>query len=149
MTRWRLARNGERGSILIEALVSTVLVGLALVTIIGTLSALSVAGLTAEDRSKAQAAARAQIAEIKAAPYQWNGDYSCCLSPVPAGLTRTIAVDWWNGSNDWQSWAALGCQDPPPTAGTPCQIGAQRITVTYASDRAPGLAKYEFVKVDR
>jgi Tfp pilus assembly protein PilV len=152
---------GERGSVLVEALVATALLGVALISLTATLSALAVAGRTAENQATAQAAARAQIDRIKAGPYDWKGKYDCCKDPLPAGFTRNITAEWWNGTDGWDTWLNLGCQDPPPATGDPCQIGAQRITVRYCSpaqncsdDKTDcsaevSMACFQFVKVDR
>jgi hypothetical protein len=141
------ALRRERGSILIEALVSSALLGVALVALIGTVSSLSVAGRIAEEQASAQAALRGQVARLKAVPYQINGDYSAWLDPVPAGLTRARPiVEWWNSNN------TLPCEkdsDPCWQLTPDALVGLQRITVTYSSGSALSLASVQFLKRDK
>jgi hypothetical protein len=98
----RRLHEDERGDGLIEALVSSALVGIALMFLVGSLSTFAIASRTAEDRAIAQAFVRAQAAKIVAAPYAANGDYTASYDPLPtAAFLRTVNVTWWDGTSAW------------------------------------------------
>jgi len=103
--RLRRLHADERGAGLVEALVASALLGIALVGLVGSLSTFAIASRDAEDRGMAQAVARAQAARIKAAPYQANGNYSAYEESLPAGFSRTLTVTWWDGTAAWSSTA--------------------------------------------
>jgi Tfp pilus assembly protein PilV len=96
----RLHRD-ERGVGLVEALVSSALLGIALMGLMASLSTFALASRGAEDRAMGQAMARAQAARIVAAPYVASGDYSALYDALPAGFSRTITWTWWNGTTAW------------------------------------------------
>ena len=91
----------ERGVGLVEGLVSSALLGIAMIALMGSLSTFALASRQAEDRAIAQAFVRAQAARIDAALYQATGDYSSYYEPVPTGFARTVSVTWWNGTSAW------------------------------------------------
>ena len=129
----RPRRSGERGAVLVESLVASALLGIALVVLVGSLSTLAIASRDAGRIAGAQALARAQAARIKAAPYRANGDYSASLEPVPAGLARTVDTAWWTGAG----WSA-----------TQNANGLERITITVTSVTST-VARLEVLKADR
>ena len=100
----------------------------------GSLSTFAIASRGAEDRAVGLAIARAQIARIKAAPYQVSGDYSSYYEALPAGYSRSVSVSWWDGISAW--------------SGTQNANGLQLLVVTIADDGAPA-ASVEFVKASR
>lgn len=128
------AARDERGGSLIEALVASVLLGVALIVLMGSLSTLALASRQAEQVAVGQAVARAQAARIKAAPYQAGGDYSAYYEPMPAGLSRTVTTAWWDGVAPWT-----------PTANA---SGLQRITLTITYGGSTS-SRLEIVKADR
>lgn len=101
--RLRRLHADDRGSTLVETLVASALLGIALIGLVGSLSTFAIASRGAEDRSVAQAIARAQAARISAAPYQADGDYGAYDEPLPTGYSRTVSVAWWNGTSGWSS----------------------------------------------
>jgi Tfp pilus assembly protein PilV len=135
MTGWlRRLHRDQRGVGLVESLVASALLGIALVALMGSLSTFAIASRGAEDRAVGLAIARAQIARIKAAPYQASGDYSSYYEALPAGYSRTVSVSWWDGISAW--------------SGTQNANGLQLLVVTIADDGAPA-ASVEFVKASR
>lgn len=135
MTGWlRRLHRDQRGVGLVESLVASALLGIALVALMGSLSTFAIASRGAEDRAVGLAIARAQIARIKAAPYQASGDYSSSYEALPAGYSRTVSVRWWDGTSAW--------------SGTQNANGLQLLVVTIADDGAPA-ASVEFVKASR
>ena len=96
----RLHRD-ERGAGLVEVLVSSALLGIALMGLMASMSTFALTSRGAEDRAIAQALARAQAARIVVAPYAADGDYTANFDAVPAAFNRTITVRWWNGTGAW------------------------------------------------
>jgi len=129
----RLHRD-ERGVGLIEALVSSALLAIALVVLVGSFSTLAIASRRAELVALAQATARAQAARIEAAPYQANGDYSAYYETLPWGVTRTVTVAWWDGVSAW--------------VGTQNANGLQKVAVAMGSDGTAAVT-LEFAKANR
>ncbi len=113
----RRRHREERGVGLVESLVATALLGIAMVALMGSLSTLALAGRRAEQVGLAQAASRAQATRLKAAPYQAAGNYAAYYDPEPAGLNRSVTVAWWDGTSGWTS--------------TPNALGLERITLRY------------------
>ena len=102
MRRWvRRLHDDERGVGLVESLVSSALLGVALMVLMASLSTFVIASRDAEDRAIGQALVRAQAARIVAAPYQQDGDYSPYYETLPAGFSRTVVVTWWDGTSAW------------------------------------------------
>lgn len=102
MRRWvRRLHEDERGVGLVESLVSSALLGIALMVLMASLSTFAIASRDAEDRAIGQAFVRAQAARIVAAPYQADGDYSSYYETLPPGFARTVAVTWWDGTSAW------------------------------------------------
>lgn len=130
----RRVHRDERGSGLVESLVASALLGIALIGLVGSLSTFAIASRDAEDVSLAQAVARAQAARIKAAPYVASGDYSAYFETLPAGVARSVTVRWWDGTSAWTS---------TPNAG-----GLQLVAETITVDGAPA-AVLEFLKAAR
>lgn len=128
----RLHRE-ERGAGLVEALVATTLLGVAMVVLMGSFSTLALASREAQQVASAQALARAQASRIKAAPYLSDGDYSAYYEPLPAGLTRTAATTWWTGA----TWSAAQNAN-----------GLQQISLTIGYGGTP-VATLSFAKADR
>lgn len=130
----RRAWRDEGGGSLVEALVASVLLGVALIVLMGSLSTLALASRRAEEVATSQAVMRAQAARIKAAPYEAGGNYSAYYEPMPAGLTRSVTTTWWDGVTPWST-----------TAST---TGLQRITltITYAGSVS---SRVEIVKANR
>jgi Tfp pilus assembly protein PilV len=91
----------EHGVGLVEALVSSALLGIALVALMASLSTFALASRQAEDRAVGQAFVRAQAARIAAAPYRADGDYSAYYETVPTGFGRGVTVTWWDGTSAW------------------------------------------------
>lgn len=97
----RRLHEDERGVGLVESLVSSALLGIALMVLMASLSTFAIASRDAEDRAIGQAFVRAQAARIVAAPYQADGDYSSYYETLPPGFARTVAVTWWDGTSAW------------------------------------------------
>lgn len=135
MTRClRRLHADERGSSLVETLVASALLGIALIGLVGSLSTVAIASRDAEDRGLAQVVARAQAARINAAPYQASGDYSAYAEPLPAGFGRTLTVTWWDGVSAWSS--------------TPNANGLQKVALAISAGGSP-VATLEFAKAQR
>lgn len=135
MNRWlRRLHDDEQGVALVESLVSSALLGIALVALVGSLSTFALASRGAEDRALAQSVARAQAARIYAAPYQANGDYSSYYETLPTGLARSVTVTWWNGTTAW--------------TGTQNALGLEKLMLTISKGGSP-LATIEFSKALR
>ena len=135
MNRWlRRLHEDQRGVGLVESLVSSALLGIALVALMSSLSTFAIASRSAEDRAIGQTVARAQAARINAAPYQANGDYSSYYEVLPTGFARSITVTWWDGTSAW--------------AGTQNANGLERIDMTISQGGSP-LATIEFSKASR
>jgi hypothetical protein len=135
MTRWlRRLHGDERGVGLVEALVSSTLLGLAMLVLMGSLSTFAIASRDAEDVAVGQTVARAQAARINAAPYQANGDYSGYYEALPAGYARAITVTWWNGTSAWVV---------PSNAN-----GLEKLVLTVSKGGSP-LSTIEFSKASR
>lgn len=132
--RLRRLHGDERGSTLVETLVASALLGIALIGLVGSLSTFAIASRGAEDRSVAQAIARAQAARIHAAPYQADGDYGAYDETLPSGYSRTFAVKWWDGVSSW--------------SGTQNANGLQLITLGIRVGGST-LTSLEFAKADR
>ena len=129
----RLHRD-QRGVGLVEALVSSALLGIALMGLMASLSTFALASRGAEDRALGQAMARAQAARIVAAPYLANGDYSAVYDALPAGFTRTVTWTWWNGAGGW--------------TGTQNANGLEMFALTISQTGNP-VSTLEFVKSSR
>ena len=100
----------------------------------GMYSTLAIASRRAEQTALAQATARAQVARIKAAPYQADGNYSAYYESLAAGQTRSLSVSWWDGASAWN--------------GTQNANGLQRLQLVIRSDGTPA-ATIDFVKANR
>lgn len=133
---WRLRgiHGDERGSALVESLVASALLGIALIGLVGSLSTFAIASRDAEDRGVAQALARAQAARIKAAPYRTDGDYSAYYETLPSGLSRSLSVAWWDGVTGWST--------------TPNGYGLQTVDLAISVDGS-AVATLEFAKAER
>ena len=135
MNRWlRRLHDDEQGVALVESLVSSALLGIALIALVGSLSTFALASRAAEDRALAQSVARAQAAAISAAPYQASGNYGAYYEPLPAGFARSITVAWWSATNAWN--------------GTSPGIGLEKLNLTISKGGSP-LATIEFAKASR
>jgi hypothetical protein len=134
MSFLRRLGKSDAGAAIVESLVATTLLGLALVYLIGSYSTLAISSRTAEQVALGQATARAQAARIVAAPYQANGDYSAYYDSVPGGLSRSLSVTWWDGTSAW--------------SGTQNANGLEKLvlTITYTGDN---VSVIEFVKGNR
>jgi Tfp pilus assembly protein PilV len=131
----RLHRD-ERGVGLVEALVSSALLGVALMGLMASLSTFALTSRIAEDRAIAQALVRSQAAQIVAAPYVASGDYSALYyEAVPPGFTRSVTWTWWNGS----AWIGT------TTGGA---TGLEKFAITI-SQGGKQLTYLEFVKTSR
>lgn len=135
MRRWigRLHAD-ERGVGLVESLVSSALLGIALTALMTSFSTFAIASRHAEDRAMGQALVRAQAARIVAAPYQASGDYSSYYETLPTGFSRTVAVTWWDGTSGW--------------SGTQNVNGLQKLAVTISED-GTALTTLDFAKSSR
>jgi Tfp pilus assembly protein PilV len=137
VSRWigRLHRD-ERGGGLVETLVASALLGVALMGLMASFSTLALTSRVAEDRAIAQALVRSQAARIVAAPYDATGDYSALYyETLPPGFTRNVTWTWWNGSS-WITTTSGGATGLEKFALTISQGGKQ---LTYL----------EFVKTSR
>jgi type II secretory pathway pseudopilin PulG len=126
--------KSDAGAAIVESLVATTLLGVALVFLLGSYSTIAISSRTAEQVARGHATARAQAARISAAPYQASGDYSAYYETLPTGLTRSVAVTWWNGTNAW--------------VGTQNANGLEKIVVAITYDSKP-VASIELVKGNR
>jgi type II secretory pathway pseudopilin PulG len=126
--------KGDAGAAIVESLVATTLLGVALVFLLGSYSTVAISSRTAEQVARGHATARAQAARIGAAPYQANGDYSAYYETLPTGLTRSVTVTWWNGTNAW--------------SGTQNANGLEKLVVTITYD-SRAVASIELVKGNR
>jgi type II secretory pathway pseudopilin PulG len=126
--------KSDAGAAIVESLVATTLLGVALVFLLGSYSTIAISSRTAEQVARGQATARAQAARIAAAPYQATGDYSAYFEALPTGLTRSVSVTWWNGTNAW--------------AGTQNANGLEKVVVTITYD-SKAVATIELVKGNR
>lgn len=134
MSFLRRLGKSDAGAAIVESLVATTLLGLALVYLVGSYSTLAISSRTAEQVARGHATARAQAARIVAAPYQANGDYSAYYETLPTGLTRSVTVTWWDGTSAW--------------VGTQNANGLQKLVVTITYDSKP-VAAIELVKANR
>jgi hypothetical protein len=134
MSILRRLGKSDAGAAIVESLVATTLLGLALVYLIGSYSTLAISSRTAEQVALGQATARAQSARIVAAPYQANGDYSAYYETLPQGITRSLTVTWWDGTSAW-----VGVQNAN---------FLQKLVVSMIYD-SKTVAAVEFVKADR
>jgi Tfp pilus assembly protein PilV len=129
----RRLHTDERGVGLVEALVSSALLGIALMGLMASMSTFILTSRDAEDRAIGQALVRAQAARIVAAPYVASGDYTPYFETLPSGFTRAITVTWWSGA----AW--VGAQNPN---------GLEKILLTV-SQSGSTLTTLEFVKSSR
>jgi Tfp pilus assembly protein PilV len=135
MRHWlRRLHGDERGVGLVEALVSSTLLGIAMLVLMGSLSTFAIASRDAEDVAVGQTVARAQAARINAAPYQANGDYSGYFETLPTGYARSITVTWWNGTSAW-------------VVGSNAN-GLEKLVLTVSKGGSP-LSTIEFSKASR
>ncbi|MEO8437106.1 MAG: hypothetical protein ABI562_01515 [Chloroflexota bacterium] len=135
MRGWlRRLHHDERGVGLVESLVSSALLGIALIGLMASLSTFALTSRKAEDRAIAQALVRAQAARIVAAPYVATGDYSAYFETLPTGFTRTVAVTWWNGTTTW--------------TGTQNANGLEKLVLTISARGTP-VTTLEFGKPSR
>jgi len=134
MSFLRSLGKSDAGAALVESLVATTLLGVALVFLLGSYSTMAISSRTAEQAALGQAFARAQAGRIQAAPYQANGDYSAYYDALPTGVTRALAVTWWDGTSAW-----VGSQNA---------LGLEKLTMT-ATWNGSTLASIEFVKANR
>ena len=81
--------KSDAGAAIVESLVATTLLGVALVFLLGSYSTMAISSRNAEQIALGQATARAQAARINGAPYQANGDYSAYYETLPTGITRS------------------------------------------------------------
>jgi hypothetical protein len=134
MSFLRRLGKSDAGAAIVESLVATTLLGLALVYLIGSYSTLAISSRTAEQVALGHATARAQAARIVAAPYQATGDYSAYYETLPTGITRSVTVTWWDGTSAW--------------VGTQNANGLQKLVVTMIYD-SKSVAAIELVKANR
>jgi hypothetical protein len=134
MSFLRRLGKSDAGAAIVESLVATTLLGLALVYLIGSYSTLAISSRTAEQVALGHATARAQAARIVSAPYQANGDYSAYYETLPTGITRSVTVTWWDGTSAW--------------VGTQNANGLQKLVVSMIYD-SKTVAAIEMVKANR
>jgi hypothetical protein len=134
MSFLRRLGKSDAGAAIVESLVATTLLGLALVYLVGSYSTLAISSRTAEQVALGQATARAQSARIVAAPYQANGDYSAYYETLPQGITRSVTVTWWDGTSAW-----VGVQNAN---------GLEKLVVSMIYD-SKTVAAVEMVKANR
>ena len=128
------AHRDQRGVALIESLVASALLGVALVGLVGSYSTLAIASRKAEQQAVAEAAVRSQAARIKAAAYSAAGTYT--LDTAPGGMSLGVAVEWWDGTSSWGS--------------TTNSVGLERVTVSASSTLPTAtLATVQIVKANR
>lgn len=118
-------RTDERGESLLELLIAVVIMGIAVVAIVGGLSAATLVSDQHRKEATAGSYARDYAEAVKSMSYT-----DCATSaayPAPAGLglpagyaASVAAVKYWNGT----TWAA--------TCTTP-DVGLQQVTVQVAS----------------
>jgi hypothetical protein len=134
MSFLRRLGKSDAGAAIVESLVATTLLGLALVYLIGSYSTLAISSRTAEQVALGQATARAQAARIVAAPYQADGNYIAYFETLPTGITRSVTVTWWDGTSAW-----VGVQNAN---------GLQKLVVSMIYD-SKTVAAVEMVKANR
>jgi hypothetical protein len=135
--RARRAHRDERGIALVESLVASTILGLAMVVLVGSYSTLAIASRKAQLVAEAQALARTDAASLKATAYQAGGDYSTvlALNNLPSGISRVSpTVAWWNGSSSWTS--------------TQNTNGLEKVTLSYTGGGTT-LATLDVVKGNR
>jgi len=134
----RRAHREQSGAALIESLVASTLLGVAMVGLIATYSTFAVGARNAQLVAEAEGLARSDASVIKAAAYQANGAYGSFLptgGAVPTGITRlTPVVVWWDGTSAWTS--------------TQNAQGLQKITLSYTG-AGRTLLTLELVKANR
>ena len=126
--------KSDAGAAIVESLVATTLLGVALVFLLGSYSTMAISSRNAEQIALGQATARAQAARINGAPYQANGDYSAYYETLPTGITRSVTVTWWDGTSAW-----VGSQNAN---------GLEKLVVTMTYDSKP-VSSIELVKANR
>jgi type II secretory pathway pseudopilin PulG len=124
----------DAGAAIVESLVATTLLGVALVFLMGSYSTFAVSSRTAEQTAIGAAFARAQVARIQAAPYRDDADYSAYYDALPTGVTRSVTKTWWDGTSAW-----VGSQNAN---------GLEKLTLT-ATWNGGTVASIEFVKANR
>jgi type II secretory pathway pseudopilin PulG len=134
MSILRKLGKSDAGAAIVESLVATTLLGVALVFLLGSYSTMAISSRTAEQAALAQTFARAQTARIVAAPYQANGDYSAYYEALPTGITRSVTVTWWDGTSAW-----VGVQNAQ---------GLEKIVLGMSYNSTP-IANVEMVKGNR
>lgn len=116
--------SAERGSTLVEELVTIAIIGMGIVILVAMITTGALGVKQVDDSVRADALARSQLELIKDAPYQPDP----ASSPYPAvsgipGYSVAVAVEYWNAS----------------TGGFQASLrndGLQRITVTVSSGAA-------------
>jgi type II secretory pathway pseudopilin PulG len=133
----RLGKD-DAGAALVESLVATTLMALALMYLVGSFSTLAIASRNAEQVALGQTFARAQAARIAAAPYRDDANYDGVFpgyDTPPPGITVNLAKQWWNGgSNNF--------------AGGQNTNGLEKLTLTVTYNGST-ISSIEFVKGNR
>lgn len=133
-TAVRRAHRDQRGVALIESLVASTLLGVALVGLVGSYSTLAIASRKAEQQAVAEGAVRSQAARIRGAAYSAAGTYT--LDGPPTGMTVGLTIEWWDGTSSWSS--------------TTNSNGLERVTVRASwVSPASTLATVQMLKANR
>ena len=118
---------GERGSTLAGALVSLMIIGVALAILVAGLALSSVGAADVEKQVSAETCARRQMEAIKAAPYRPNPTVEPYPTvPITGPYTLTIEVRYWLSPTG-------PFVDTPPAEDS----GLQRIAIKVYSIKAP------------
>jgi prepilin-type N-terminal cleavage/methylation domain-containing protein len=136
MSRVRL---DESGFTLSEVCIALVIVGVAIVSIVGSVGTAMFASKVHRDIASSDAVVRQYAEQLVATPYlncaAPNG-YPA-MTGVPADFTATIVrVDYWNGSNTNAQFVA-GCTT---------DSGAQRLTLRASRANGAGTQTLQIVK---
>jgi len=124
--------SGERGGLLVTALVVLAIVATAILLVLNAISAGAYAASVVDQHTAAANLARTQMEAIKVAPYQpYDPDNPPSYPTIEASgvLSMSVQIEYWDESS--QSFVSS-----PPAGFT--DTGLQRIVVSVYSTQMPG-----------